>query len=127
MQYLSETKIYTNTVISLNGTEFGSSSTPSWINACVADDKQSFSVIICLGDGSADESGYWLKIKAGTEDTYRYVKLPDDLTLTAGKHYTYNLTVGKDLVSVGGVTVNDWTTDDDTTINAPDADEVVND
>ena len=35
--------------------------------------------------------------------------------------------VGKDLVSVGGVTVNDWTTDDDTTINTPDADEVVND
>ena len=32
--------------------------------------------------------------------------------LTAGKSYTYQLTVGKDKVSVSGITVKDWTTGD---------------
>ena len=32
--------------------------------------------------------------------------------LTAGKSYTYKLTVGKDKVSVSGITVKDWTTGD---------------
>ena len=33
-------------------------------------------------------------------------------TLTAGKSYTYQLTVGKDKVSVSGISVADWTTGD---------------
>ena len=33
-------------------------------------------------------------------------------TLAAGKSYTYQLTVGKDKVSVSGITVKDWTTGD---------------
>ena len=33
-------------------------------------------------------------------------------SLTAGKSYTYQLTVGKDKVSVSGITVKDWTTGD---------------
>ena len=32
--------------------------------------------------------------------------------LTAGKSYTYQLTVGKDKISVSGITVKDWTTGD---------------
>ena len=33
-------------------------------------------------------------------------------TLAAGKSYTYQLTVGKDKISVSGITVKDWTTGD---------------
>ena len=33
-------------------------------------------------------------------------------TLTAGNSYTYQLTVGKDKISVSGITVKDWTTGD---------------
>ena len=39
-------------------------------------------------------------------------KLTGITALTAGKSYTYKLTVGKDKVSVSGITVKDWTTGD---------------
>ena len=39
-------------------------------------------------------------------------KLTGIPALTAGKSYTYKLTVGKDKVSVSGITVKDWTTGD---------------
>ena len=38
--------------------------------------------------------------------------LTDIPALTAGNSYTYKLTVGKDKVSVSGITVKDWTTGD---------------
>ena len=49
-----------------------------------------------------------LEVEDGTSTTTE--KLTGIPALVAGKSYTYQLTVGKDKVSVSGITVKDWTT-----------------
>lgn len=131
-QAITEAEVCTMTDITVSGTmhqytlvyTFAAEGTgdASWIKACLTEDaddnKTSFTAIICPGTGSADENGYWLRVKVGTESDYRYVKLPNDLTLEAGKHYEFNLRVGHDLVLVNSVSVMPWNEKEITASNA---------
>lgn len=64
-------------------------------------------VVPCDGDASA----IFLKITVSWDKTS---SKPDEFSVTgrpafeAGKHYTYNLTIGKDKVEAGDITVSDW-------------------
>ena len=123
-RYFSGAQIYTNTAITLSGTTIGSSGTPAWIEAYrgTGNEPQSFTAIICSGTPATDTNGYWLKVTAGNGSTFN-VKAPSSITsFDAGKHYTFSLTVGKDLVEIGSVSVTAWGED---TIEAPNADEYI--
>ena len=64
-------------------------------------------VVPCGGDASAT----FLRITVSWDKTS---SKPDEFSVTgrpafeAGKHYTYNLTIGKDKVEAGDITVSDW-------------------
>ena len=55
----------------------------------------------------ADNNAQFLSLKVGESNTETLTGIP---ALEAGKSYTYELTVGKNKVSVTGITVADWTT-----------------
>lgn len=65
-------------------------------------------VVPCDGDASA----VFLKItvcwKPGTEQDKAELYVTGRPAFEAGKHYTYNLTVGKDKLEAGDITVSDW-------------------
>lgn len=65
-------------------------------------------VVPCDGDDSA----VFLKItvwwKPGTEQDKAVLYVTGRPAFEAGKHYTYNLTVGKDKLAAGDITVSDW-------------------
>lgn len=65
-------------------------------------------VVPCDGDASA----VFLKItvcwKPGTEQDKAVLYVTGRPAFEAGKHYTYNLTVGKDKLEAGDITVSDW-------------------
>lgn len=65
-------------------------------------------VVPCDGDDSA----VFLKItvcwKPGTEQDKAELYVTGRPAFEAGKHYTYNLTVGKDKLEAGDITVSDW-------------------
>ena len=56
----------------------------------------------------AQSTENFLSLKVGEGNTETLTGIP---ALEAGKSYTYELTVGKNKVSVTGITVKDWTTD----------------
>ena len=55
----------------------------------------------------ADNNAKFLSLEVGQGNTETLTGIP---ALEAGKSYTYQLTVGKNKVSVTGITVKDWTT-----------------
>lgn len=65
-------------------------------------------VVPCDGDDSA----VFLKItvwwKPGTEQDKAELYVTGRPAFEAGKHYTYNITVGKDKLEAGDITVSDW-------------------
>ena len=65
-------------------------------------------VVPCDGDDSA----VFLKItvwwKPGTEQDKAVLYVTGRPAFKAGKHYTYNITVGKDKLEAGDITVSDW-------------------
>lgn len=65
-------------------------------------------VVPCDGDDSA----VFLKItvwwKPGTEQDKAVLYVTGRPAFEAGKHYTYNLTVGKDKLETGDINVSDW-------------------
>lgn len=65
-------------------------------------------VVPCDGDDSA----VFLKItvwwKPGTEQDKAVLYVTGRPAFEAGKHYTYNITVGKDKLEAGDITVSDW-------------------
>ena len=65
-------------------------------------------VVPCKGDASAQflKVSVWWKPGTTKDGTELYVT--GRPTFEAGKHYTYNLTIGKDKVEAGDITVSDW-------------------
>lgn len=69
-------------------------------------------VVPCDGDASAQ----FLKVTVSWKDDAHPYGEDTPFTVTgrptfeAGKHYTYNLTIGKDKVEAGDITVSDWGT-----------------
>lgn len=84
--------------------------------------KTSSTVIIAPGEYKAEHDESYLY--SGLADAGIYVDdewnsnididLPQDMTLEAGKHYTFNVVIkGHDAATISGVTVSDWKTEDD--------------
>jgi len=64
-----------------------------------------YTAIVIPSDAASDKT--FISLTDGTEKT---LTVPGIKEALAGKSYTYNLKVGKTLVSVNSVTVNDWGT-----------------
>ena len=110
-RYFTKAEIYTDTDITLDGTAIKATGTPNWVGACLTDDangkKTIITAIICPGEPEVQGEN-WLQFTVG-EDDPRNVKKPGITSFDAGKHYTFSLTVGKDKVEIGNVSVSDWT------------------
>ena len=90
-------------------------STPSgnsdWVKAC-KHDVDMFSAIVIPGSYIKDER--FLKFKIGDKNFYAKMKINTDFE--EGKRYTYKLDVGKDIVKLTQISVDDltgWTNEDD--------------
>ena len=82
-----------------------------WVKACIHDDGM-FSAIVIPGSYIKDEK--FLKFKIG--DKNFYAKMRTDTEFQEGYRYTYKLDVGKDIVKLTQISVDDltgWTNEDD--------------
>ena len=84
---------------------------PAWVKAYMHDDGM-FSAIVIPGSYIKDEK--FLKFKIG--DKNFYAKMRTDTEFQEGYRYTYKLDVGKDIVKLTQISVDDltgWTNEDD--------------
>lgn len=89
----------------------------------LANSETSYTAILRPGE-YADESYFIYLMMDGIEEHYVLGKTTTSaINLEAGKHYTFTLKVGKDVVSIDDVTVADWNEED---IDGGVAEEVVN-
>ena len=65
-------------------------------------------VVPCDGDASATFLKITVSWLPGYDDDKAELYVTGRPTFEAGKHYTYNLTIGKDKVEAGDITVSDW-------------------
>ena len=87
------------------------SGNPAWVQACKHDGDM-FSAIVIPGSYIKDER--FLKFKIGDKNFYAKMKINTDFE--EGKRYTYKLDVGKDIVKLTQISVDDltgWTNEDD--------------
>ena len=90
------------------GTPSGNS---DWVKACIHDDGM-FSAIVIPGSYIKDER--FLKFKIGDKNFYAKMKINTEFQ--EGQRYTYKLDVGKDIVKLTQISVDDlkgWTNEDD--------------
>ena len=84
---------------------------PDWVKACIHDDGM-FSAIVIPGSYKTNE--IFLKFKIGDKNFYAKMKINTEFQ--EGQRYTYKLDVGKDIVKLTQISVNDltgWTNEDD--------------
>lgn len=84
---------------------------PDWVKACKHDDGM-FSAIVIPGSYIKDE--VFLRFKIGDNIFNAKMKMPTDFE--EGKRYTYKLDVGKDIVKLTRISVDDmtgWTNEED--------------
>ena len=82
-----------------------------WVKACIHDDGM-FSAIVIPGSYIKDEK--FLKFKIGDKNFYAKMKINTEFQ--EGQRYTYKLDVGKDIVKLTQISVDDltgWTNEDD--------------
>lgn len=81
-----------------------------WIKACVDSESttQNFSAIIYPGTYSIGD--YFLKVIPGNTNDELLAPMINAVTLTAGKHYTFSLLVGKKFATIDKIEVDLWTT-----------------
>ena len=87
------------------------SGNPAWVQACIHDDGM-FSAIVIPGSYKTNE--IFLKFKIG--DKNFHAKMRTDTEFQEGQRYTYKLDVGKDIVKLTQISVDDltgWTNEDD--------------
>ena len=87
------------------------SGNPDWVKACKHDDGM-FSAIVIPGSYIKDER--FLKFKIGDKNFYAKMKINTEFQ--EGQRYTYKLDVGKDIVKLTQMSVDDlkgWTNEDD--------------
>ena len=87
------------------------SGNPAWVQACKHDDGM-FSAIVIPGSYKTGE--IFLKFKIG--DKNFHAKMRTDTEFQEGYRYTYKLDVGKDIVKLTQISVDDmtgWTNEDD--------------
>ena len=84
---------------------------PDWVKACIHDDGM-FSAIVIPGSYKTNE--IFVKFKIG--DKNFHAKMRTDTEFQEGYRYTYKLDVGKDIVKLTQISVDDlkgWTNEDD--------------
>ena len=84
---------------------------PDWVKACIHDDGM-FSAIVIPGSYKTDE--IFVKFKIG--DKNFHAKMKSDTDFQEGQRYTYKLDVGKDIVKLTQISVDDmtgWTNEED--------------
>lgn len=84
---------------------------PDWVKACIHDDGM-FSAIVIPGSYIKDEK--FLKFKIGDKNFYAKMKINTEFQ--EGERYTYKLDVGKDIVKLTQISIDDltgWTNEDD--------------
>ena len=87
------------------------SGNPDWVKACIHDDGM-FSAIVIPGSYKAGE--IFVKFKIGDQNFH--AKMNSDTEFQEGHRYTYKLDVGKDIVKLTQISVDDlkgWTNEDD--------------
>ena len=87
------------------------SGNPDWVKACKHDDGM-FSAIVIPGSYKAGE--IFVKFKIGDKNFYAKMKINTEFQ--EGHRYTYKLDVGKDIVKLTQISVDDlkgWTNEDD--------------
>ena len=87
------------------------SGNPDWVKACIHDGDM-FSAIVIPGSYIKDER--FLKFKIGDKNFYAKMKINTEFQ--EGQRYTYKLDVGKDIVKLTQISVDDltgWTNEDD--------------
>ena len=87
------------------------SGNPDWVKACKHDDGM-FSAIVIPGSYIKDER--FLKFKIGDKNFYAKMKINTEFQ--EGHRYTYKLDVGKDIVKLTQISVDDltgWTNEED--------------
>ncbi len=87
------------------------SGNPDWVKACKHDDGM-FSAIVIPGSYIKDER--FLKFKIGDKNFYAKMKINTEFQ--EGQRYTYKLDVGKDIVKLTQISVDDlkgWTNEED--------------
>ena len=87
------------------------SGNPAWVQACIHDDGM-FSAIVIPGSYKTNE--IFLKFKIG--DKNFHAKMRTDTEFQEGYRYTYKLDVGKDIVKLTQISVDDlkgWTNEED--------------
>ena len=87
------------------------SGNPAWVQACKHDDGM-FSAIVIPGSYKTNE--IFVKFKIG--DKNFHAKMRTDTEFQEGQRYTYKLDVGKDIVKLTQISVDDltgWTNEDD--------------
>ena len=84
---------------------------PNWVNACLHDGNM-FSAIVIPGSYKTNE--IFLKFKIGDKNFHAKMKINTEFQ--EGQRYTYKLDVGKDIVKLTQISVDDlkgWTNEDD--------------
>lgn len=109
-QYVSDFKFLTN------------EETPQLITA-LANSETSYTAILRPGEYADESSFIYLEMDNFDEHYVLGKTTTAAINLEAGKHYTFTLKVGKDVVSIDEVTVADW---DEVDIDGGVAEEVVN-
>ena len=87
------------------------SGNPDWVKACIHDDGM-FSAIVIPGSYKTNE--IFLKFKIGDKNFYAKMKINTEFQ--EGQRYTYKLDVGKDIVKLTQISVDDmtgWTNEED--------------
>ena len=87
------------------------SGNPDWVKACIHDGDM-FSAIVIPGSYIKDER--FLKFKIGDKNFYAKMKINTEFQ--EGQRYTYKLDVGKDIVKLTQISVDDlkgWTNEED--------------
>ena len=87
------------------------SGNPAWVQACIHDDGM-FSAIVIPGSYKTNE--IFLKFKIGDKNFHAKMKINTEFQ--EGQRYTYKLDVGKDIVKLTQISVDDlkgWTNEDD--------------
>lgn len=90
-----------------NGTTLSGDNQPQWVKANVKEENKSFVAIVAPGKYSSASNIMQVYVNGST--TPLMVKTTSELTLEAGKAYSFKLTVGKNLATISStVTVGDW-------------------
>ncbi|MCF0164479.1 MAG: fimbrillin family protein [Bacteroidales bacterium] len=107
LRSLSSAQIRTlSTEASWDGEALKGNGQSKWIKAFLGEESDSFSAIIAPGTYASGAD--ILRVSINQDRQSFSVKLKEGLTLKAGEHYVLSLTVGRDVLGIGSISINPW-------------------